>query len=149
MRRWAPPKPKSPQIELRLAERGRFTAPVKLATDTSRDAAGSVGVARGGDLPAAVGGLAQAMVGVLERHKKTVALGGVMLALQVRGEVFAWLRAHPEGATADEIAAALNRSILTIRPRVSELNRMGKIADSGVRRKNASGRNAIVWRINE
>lgn len=148
-RRWHPPKPKTPQQELRLQERGRFTPPLKLATDTSRAAAESVGVTRGGDMPASIGNLAQSMVGVLARHQKRVALGGVMLAVQIRREVFDWLRAHPEGATADEIAAAMNRSILTIRPRVSELNRMKKIIDSTGRRKNASGRNAIVWRIAE
>jgi predicted ArsR family transcriptional regulator len=50
-------------------------------------------------------------------------------------------------ATADEIASRLGESVLAIRPRVSELARMGKIADSGERRPNASGRNAIVWRV--
>lgn len=52
-----------------------------------------------------------------------------------------------EGAmTADEIASLLHESILAIRPRITELNKMGLIKDTGERRKNASGRNAIVWR---
>lgn len=49
--------------------------------------------------------------------------------------------------TADEVASILEESILSIRPRVTELNRMGAISDTGQRRKNASGRNAIVWTV--
>jgi predicted HTH transcriptional regulator len=48
--------------------------------------------------------------------------------------------------TADECAAELNESILAIRPRLSELVKMGRITDSGQRRKNESGHNATVWR---
>lgn len=49
--------------------------------------------------------------------------------------------------TADEIAGRFNKSILAIRPRLSELLRKGKIEDSGVRRVNSSGKSAIVWRL--
>lgn len=49
------------------------------------------------------------------------------------------------GLTADEVAGRLGLSILAIRPRVTELSRLGKVRDSGERRKNASGRPAIVW----
>lgn len=49
------------------------------------------------------------------------------------------------GLTADEVAGRLGLSILSIRPRITELSRLGKVRDSGVRRRNASGRNAIVW----
>lgn len=48
--------------------------------------------------------------------------------------------------TADECAAELGESILSIRPRLSELSRLGKIYDSGLTRANASGVKAIVWR---
>lgn len=48
--------------------------------------------------------------------------------------------------TADECAAALRLSILSIRPRVTELSNLGKLMDSGFRRQNASGRSAIVWK---
>lgn len=49
--------------------------------------------------------------------------------------------------TADEVASRLNLSVLSVRPRVCELSAMGKIRDSGERRKNASGRSATVWRL--
>lgn len=49
------------------------------------------------------------------------------------------------GLTADEVAGRLGMSILSIRPRVTELTRLGKVRDSGVRRPNASGKSAIVW----
>jgi predicted ArsR family transcriptional regulator len=47
--------------------------------------------------------------------------------------------------TADEIAAMVRKSILSVRPRISELNTAGMIWDSGERRKNASGNPMIVW----
>lgn len=50
-------------------------------------------------------------------------------------------------STADEVAARLNQSPLTIRPRVSELRTAGKIRDTGTRRRNASGKSAAVWAI--
>ena len=49
------------------------------------------------------------------------------------------------GFTADEIADRLGESVLTIRPRVTELNKLGMITDTGARRPNSSGRPAIVW----
>ncbi|WCT75012.1 hypothetical protein PQ455_07290 [Sphingomonas naphthae] len=49
------------------------------------------------------------------------------------------------GLTADQVAARLGWSILSIRPRVTELGRLGKIRDTGERRRNASGKMAIVW----
>lgn len=49
------------------------------------------------------------------------------------------------GLTADQVAARMGASILSIRPRISELTRMHKVRDTGERRLNASGRKAIVW----
>ena len=49
--------------------------------------------------------------------------------------------------TADECAALCNKSILSIRPRFSEMHTMGMIFKSGVRRKNDSGHSAEVWTI--
>jgi len=58
------------------------------------------------------------------------------------------LRALEEAnRTADEIAGRFNKSILAIRPRLSELLRKGKIEDSGERRPNDSGKKAIVWKL--
>lgn len=51
------------------------------------------------------------------------------------------------GSTADECAAALNESVLSIRPRFTELLRANLIKDTGTRRKNESGRSAIVWKV--
>ena len=51
-----------------------------------------------------------------------------------------------DGLTADETADVLGASILSIRPRVTELARMGALEDSGERRRNHSGKAAIVWR---
>ncbi|WP_404713165.1 hypothetical protein [Sphingomonas sp. MMS24-J13] len=49
------------------------------------------------------------------------------------------------GLTADQVAARLGKSILSIRPRITELTRLGKVRDTGERRPNASGKKAIVW----
>ncbi|HUY27304.1 MAG TPA: hypothetical protein VMV27_07770 [Candidatus Binataceae bacterium] len=115
---------------------------MKLQPDTAIAASELLGMHRGGDL-------ARAMVSVIEKHAARTRLGGVMLAIEMREEVFRYLVEHPDGATADEIARALRRSAFTIRPRVSELFHSSKIIDSGTRRRNASGRNAIVWRVVE
>jgi hypothetical protein len=49
--------------------------------------------------------------------------------------------------TADEAAAALHESILSVRPRISELARLGVIRDTGERRLNSSGVRAVVWAL--
>jgi predicted Rossmann fold nucleotide-binding protein DprA/Smf involved in DNA uptake len=63
----------------------------------------------------------------------------------LRSEVLKALEASP--LTSDEISTQLGKSILAIRPRVSELSKMGKVADTGIRRKNASNKLAIVWKL--
>lgn len=50
--------------------------------------------------------------------------------------------------TADEIATDLGQSILAIRPRVTECNKLGLIQATDERRANASGHKAIVWKLN-
>lgn len=52
---------------------------------------------------------------------------------------------HSNGLTADEVAGRLGLSILSVRPRITELAHDGKVRDSGHRRHNASGKRAIVW----
>ena len=56
------------------------------------------------------------------------------------------MQEYQNGLTADEVATLLNgQSVLSIRPRFSELVNKGKIKDTGDRRLNASGKRAIVW----
>jgi hypothetical protein len=52
-------------------------------------------------------------------------------------------------ATPDEVAQQLGLSILSIRPRITELSKLKQIEDTGLRRPNNSGRMAKVWRIKE
>lgn len=49
------------------------------------------------------------------------------------------------GHTADELAERLGLDRYSIQPRTSELKRKGLIRDSGQRRRNGSGKLAIVW----
>lgn len=64
----------------------------------------------------------------------------------LRNAVLSALRRHGP-MTADECAARVGRSVLAIRPRVTELKQMGKIAKTLNVRKNESGRPATVWRL--
>lgn len=48
--------------------------------------------------------------------------------------------------TADECAECLGANILSIRPCFSELKRQGRIAPTGERRQNISGRPARIFR---
>lgn len=69
-------------------------------------------------------------------------------AARVRSMVLNAIRASASaGLTADEAADRLGMSVLTVRPRVSELGKAGAIVDAGARRANQSGRRAIVWRV--
>lgn len=49
------------------------------------------------------------------------------------------------GMTTDEIAEALAMPRYSVQPRTTELKHDRRIIDSGKRRPNASGCNAIVW----
>src|ERR1700680_1651529 len=68
-------------------------------------------------------------------------------ANKMRAAVLAQLAQYPAGATAGEDERDLKLSVLSVRPRVSELKRTGKIKQTGARRKNESGMTATVWRI--
>lgn len=52
-----------------------------------------------------------------------------------------------EALTADEVAERLGKSVLSIRPRISELSAQNLIEETGERRFNDSGHKAAVWRI--
>jgi hypothetical protein len=68
-------------------------------------------------------------------------------AAKLRAVVLAQIAQCSGGTTADEIAKDLNLSVLSVRPRVSELHRNGEIEQTGGRRKNESGMTATVWRV--
>ena len=51
--------------------------------------------------------------------------------------------------TADEVAELLGEDILSIRPRIAELKRAGKVFDTGLRRANRSGKSAVVWKVTQ
>ena len=53
--------------------------------------------------------------------------------------------AGTQGHTAEELATVLKLDRSTVQPRTSELRRKSMIHDSGQRRKNATGKRAIVW----
>lgn len=64
---------------------------------------------------------------------------------RLREQVLQELRRNP--ATDEELATLLTLSGNTARPRRVELVELGLVEDSGQRRKTASGRNAVVWRV--
>lgn len=76
-------------------------------------------------------------------------------AKTLRDQVLAAFRnAWPAGHTADEIAALLGKSVLSVRPRLSELRKAKEIVPAmagpfpsakPMHRKNESGLDAIVW----
>lgn len=66
-------------------------------------------------------------------------------AKTLRALVLSEIAATPAGLSADAVADRLGASILSVRPRVSELHRSGEIRKSDERAKNASGMAAAVW----
>ena len=61
-----------------------------------------------------------------------------------REAAFVYIQANPL-KTADQVADALGKSPLSIRPRISELRKAGRIIDDG-RGTNTSGQSAYRWR---
>jgi predicted ArsR family transcriptional regulator len=71
-------------------------------------------------------------------------------AVALRDRVCAFLNEnYPAVFTADEVADRLGVSILSVRPRVSELHRSDLIEPTAERRKNKSGMLARCWRAKE
>lgn len=70
-------------------------------------------------------------------------------APSLRDRCLQLIKASPAGLTADECAEKLGETAFTIRPRISELKRLGQIRDSGERHENESGANAVVWIASE
>lgn len=65
---------------------------------------------------------------------------------RLRDDVVVILRRHGP-KTADEVAALLGESVLSVRPRMTELRQLGRVEQFGERRTNASGQSAWVWRL--
>lgn len=84
---------------------------------------------------AKVAGTSQAAAEAMAEHAPTL-----------RERCLELLHGHTD-LTTDEAADLLNVSVLAVRPRFSELRRMGKIVQTGERRTNASGLTANVWRV--
>lgn len=61
----------------------------------------------------------------------------------LREKVLIALKLRP--MSADDCAAELGEDKLSIRPRFSELSKLGRIEDTGRRTLNKSGKKAIVW----
>lgn len=74
-----------------------------------------------------------------------IAIEATGVAGRLRGLVLDSLRDFGAMST-DECAAMLGESVLSIRPRFSELKHAKLIEDTGIRHKNASGMSAKVWR---
>ncbi len=53
---------------------------------------------------------------------------------------------YPDGLTVDETCARADYRRYSLQPRFTALKDRGAIRDTGLRRMNESGRNAIVWR---
>jgi hypothetical protein len=68
-------------------------------------------------------------------------------ATTLKMRVYSFLRDHhPASFSADQIAKSLGETILSVRPRVSELNKSGEIEAAEGRSKNESGMSAHCWR---
>ena len=65
----------------------------------------------------------------------------------IKKRIFSALLMKP--MTSNEVAEYLDISLLSVRPRLSELLKQGEIFDTNKRRRNASGSNEIVWQLTD
>ncbi len=56
--------------------------------------------------------------------------------------------AHP-GLTGSQVAEKMDAWIYSVKPRLTELQRMGLVVDSGERAKNERKRQEVVWKITD
>lgn len=68
------------------------------------------------------------------------------VADHLRAVVHRVLCAHPAGLTVDETCSIAGYPRYSLQPRFTELRKKEMIRDTGKRRRNVSGANAIVWR---
>ncbi len=85
--------------------------------------------------------------GFKERGGTSEDAAATVNAETLRAEVLECLGGHD--LTADECAGELAESVLSIRPRFSELFKMGRIVKTETRRPNRSGKMATVWALKE
>lgn len=64
---------------------------------------------------------------------------------EIRAMILDVLRASVTPLSADEIAKEIGVDFMSVRPRVSELHKMGRVRDSGQRRHSRTGRSATGW----
>lgn len=76
-------------------------------------------------------------------EEAAIAIAGKAETLRAR--VLEEIASQPAGLSADAVAHRLGESVLSVRPRVSELHRAGEIRRSDARAKNESGMAAAVW----
>lgn len=85
-----------------------------------------------------------------QRHSETSVAAALAIepaAGTLRAEVLACLRrCGPQGATDEEMQWDMRMGPNTQRPRRVELVDRGLVVDSGLRRRTAAGRRAVVWR---
>ena len=68
------------------------------------------------------------------------------VAKTLRDQCLALLKqVYPLALSADQVAHRLGKSPLTIRPRITELAKLGLITDSGLVTRNDSGKQAVQW----
>ena len=78
-------------------------------------------------------------------HDAAVSLDGSLPDLEAR--VLACLRKRWNGGTSHELAEALGLSLVTVSPRLRPLANRGLIVATTEKRKGASGRSSIVWKV--
>ena len=79
----------------------------------------------------------------LHQDTSAAAMPAASDAAKLRERCLAILKSRE--ATADEVAEIMGKSVLSIRPRISQLAAAGLIYDTGRRGKNNSGHSAIIW----
>jgi hypothetical protein len=71
------------------------------------------------------------------------------IAITIRGEALRELKKSkqytPPGLTPDQVAKAIGRTVLAVRPRITELKNRELIVKTGEKRLNVSGLRAAVW----
>ena len=56
-------------------------------------------------------------------------------------------KVFPKGLTSSELTNKLNKNLLTIRPRTTEMKHLGLIVDTEKTRKNEGGKSEIIYKL--